>query len=325
MALLHCEGSETLARTHVLEADPKTVHWGYFDPTLSPVLEIESGDTVTIHTVSGGKAVTPGGDFGVPPELRRIHEEVTDRREPGHILTGPIAIRGATPGDVIEIHIREVKLKQDWGWNVIRPLMGALPDDFPEYRLVHLPLDMKRNVAKLPWGVELPLSPFFGVMGVAPPKPWGRISSIEPRAHGGNIDCKELGPGATLYLPVFNSGGLFSTGDGHAAQGDGEVCVTAIETALIGTFEFVLRRDLRLRRPRAETATHFITFGMHGDLDDAAKRATRDMIGLIRERSNLAPESAYMLCSIAADLRVTQIVNGEKGCHMMLPKAALHG
>lgn len=310
---------------HELQSSPDTVHWGYFDGALKPVLTVAPGDSVTVHTVSGGKQVTPGGDFDVPPELRRIHEQVTDRREPGHILTGPIAVRGAAPGDVIEVRIHEVRLRQNWGWNVIRPLMGALPDEFPEFRLVHLPLDTERNVARLPWDVELPLAPFFGVMGVAPPKAWGRISSIEPRAHGGNIDCKELRPGATLYLPVFNDGGLLSVGDGHAAQGDGEVCVTAIETALSGTFELILRRDLRLRRPRAETATHFITFGMHADLDDAAKRAVRDMIGLIRERSNLSPESAYMLCSIAADLRVSQVVNGEKGCHMMLPKATLHG
>ncbi len=124
---------------------------------------------------------------------------------------------------------------------------------------------------------------------------------------------------------MFNEGALFSTGDGHAAQGDGEVCVTAIETALSGTFEFVLRRDMRLRRPRAETATHFITLGMHADLDDAAKRAVRDMIGLVRERSNMSPESAYMLCSIAGDLRISQIVNGEKGCHMMVAKNVMHG
>ena len=310
---------------HELHASPETVHWGYFDGTLPPVLTIDSGDSVTIHTVSGNKAVTPRGDFEVPPELRRIHEEVTEKREPGHILTGPIAVRGAAPGDVLEVRIHDVKLRQDWGWNVVRPLMGALPDDFSEFRLVHLPLDKERNVAKLPWGVDLPLSPFFGVMGVAPPKAWGRISSIEPRAHGGNIDCKELGAGATLYLPVFNQGALFSTGDGHAAQGDGEVCVTAIETALTGSFEFILRRDMRLRRPRAETATHLISLGMHVDLDDAAKRAVRDMIGMIRERSNMAPESAYMLCSIAGDLRISQIVNGEKGCHMMLAKKLLGG
>ena len=310
---------------HELHASPETVHWGYFDGTLPPVLTIDSGDSVTIHTVSGNKAVTPRGDFEVPPELRRIHEEVTEKREPGHILTGPIAVRGAAPGDVLEVRIHDVRLRQDWGWNVVRPLMGALPDDFSEFRLVHLPLDKERNVAKLPWGVDLPLSPFFGVMGVAPPKAWGRISSIEPRAHGGNIDCKELGAGATLYLPVFNQGALFSTGDGHAAQGDGEVCVTAIETALTGSFEFILRRDMRLRRPRAETATHLISLGMHVDLDDAAKRAVRDMIGMIRERSNMAPESAYMLCSIAGDLRISQIVNGEKGCHMMVAKKLLGG
>ncbi len=135
---------------HELQASPETVHWGYFDSALKPALTIASGDTVTIHTVSGGKQVTPRGEFEVPPELRRIHEQVTEKREPGHILTGPIAIRGAAPGDVLEVRILEVELRQDRGWNETAALMGALPDDFPEFRLVHLPLDMKRNVAKLP-------------------------------------------------------------------------------------------------------------------------------------------------------------------------------
>lgn len=308
---------------HELHASPETVHWGYFDGTLPPVLTIDSGDSVTIHTVSGGKAVTPRGDFDVPPELRRIHEEVTEKREPGHILTGPIAVRGAAPGDVLEVRIHDVKLRQDWGWNVVRPLMGALPDDFSEFRLVHLPLDKERNVAKLPWGVDLPLSPFFGVMGVAPPKAWGRISSIEPRAHGGNIDCKELGAGATLYLPVFNQGALFSTGDGHAAQGDGEVDQTAIETSLRGSLQLVVRKDLHLDWPVAETPTHWITMGMDADLPTATRIAIEQMVALIGRRSSLSRMEAYQLASIAADLRITQLVDGNVGVHMMLPRAIL--
>ena len=147
---------------------------------------------------------------------------------------------------MLEVEILDVKLRQDWGYNIIRPLAGTLPDDFHETRLMHIPLDEERKVGRLPWGLELPLAPFFGVMGVAPPPHWGRITSIVPRAHGGNLDNKELGAGATLYLPVFVEGALFSCGDGHGAQGDGEVCVTAIETALQGTFEIVLRKDLQL-------------------------------------------------------------------------------
>src|ERR1700761_1849534 len=186
--------------------------------------------------------------------MHDVHAK-SERMLPGHILTGPIAVRGAEPGDVLEVDIIDVKLRQDWGWNIIRPLVGPLPDDFPEGRLINIPLDQKRMIGHMPWGLELPLAPFFGVMGVAPPKGWGRITSVAPQATGGNLDNKELGAGSTLYLPVFVEGGLFSCGDGHGAQGDGEVCITAIETALKGTFRFTVRDDLHLVRPRAETPT----------------------------------------------------------------------
>jgi acetamidase/formamidase len=190
-------------------------------------------------------------------------------------------------------------------------------------RLMHTALDAARGIGRLPWGTELPLRPFFGVMGVAPPAAWGRLSSVQPRAHGGNLDNKELIAGTTLYL-VWHEGALFSAGDGHAVQGDGEVCVTAIETALTGTFEFRLRDDLgALRFPQAETADAYITMAADPDLDDAAKDALRDMIALIQRRANLDAAEAYMLCSLAADVRVTQLVNEQKGCHVVLLKSAL--
>jgi acetamidase/formamidase len=307
---------------HHVKANATTCHWGFFDATLKPRLVIESGERVTIDTVSGPPNVVPASGFHVPPELAEIHERA-ERTLPGHILTGPVAVTGAKPGDVLEVRILEVELRQDWGYNVIRPLAGTLPDDFHETRLLHIPLDMKRRIARLPWGTELPLRPFFGVMGTAPPPAWGRITSIVPRAHGGNLDNKELIPGSTLYLPVFVEGALFSCGDGHGVQGDGEVCVTAIETALQGTFELVLRKDLRLSYPRAETPTHYITMGMDPDLDQCVVIALRDMIRLICERSNLSREDAYTLCSLAADLRVTQTVNGSKGIHVMLEKSLI--
>jgi acetamidase/formamidase len=240
--------------------------------------------------------------------------------EPGHILTGPVAVDGAEPGDMLEVRILDIKVRQDWGFNLIMPLWGTLPDDFTEPRRLNIALDLDRNVAKLAWGLDLPLKPFFGVMGVAPPANWGRISSIQPRAHAGNLDNKELVKGATLFLPVHVPGALFSCGDGHGAQGDGEVNVTAIETALTGTFEFVLRKDLQLKGPRAETPSHYITMGIHPDLDRAAEEALREMIALIVERSTLTRHQAYALCSLAADLRITQTVNGSKGVHCMLAK-----
>ena len=313
-----------MAEHHELDASPETVHWGIFDASIPSVLEVESGDSVTLHCLSGTPDVMPHGKFEILPEHLDVHANVPP--EPvGHIMTGPVAVKGAEPGDVLEVRILDIRRRQDWGWNVIRPLLGALPEEFPDTRVLHIPLDRERMVAELPWGVDLPLNPFFGVVGVAPPPAWGRITSIIPRQHGGNMDIKDLLPGTTLYLPVFNDGALFSAGDGHAAQGDGEVCVTAIETCLSGTFELHVRKDIALDSPRAETSTHYITMAFDPDLDDAAKRALRDMLALIQEKTNLSKEDAYTLCSIAADLHVSQIVNVHKGVHMMLARSALHG
>jgi acetamidase/formamidase len=309
---------------HHLQASAETCHWGFFDAARKPSLTIDSGDRVTIDTLTGAPEFVPKAGFYVPPELADVHARAERFAGGPHILTGPVAIKGAKPGDVLEVRILDVKLRQDWGFNVIRPLAGTLQDDFHEMRLMHIPLDRERNVGRLPWGLELPLAPFFGIMGVAPPPAWGRITSIVPRAHGGNLDNKELVTGATLYLPVFVDGAMFSCGDGHGAQGDGEVCVTAIETALQGTFEFILRDDVRLSYPRAETPKHYITMGMDPDLDQCAVIALRDMIKLICARSNLSKEDAYTLCSLAADLHVTQTVNGSKGIHVMLEKSLLH-
>jgi acetamidase/formamidase len=248
----------------------------------------------------------------------------SERMVPGHILTGPVAVEGAEPGDVLEVEILDIKLRQNWGYNIIRPLMGTLPDDFQDFRLLNIPLDKERMAGQLPWGLDLPLAPFFGVMGTAPPLAWGRITSLVPRAMGGNLDNKELTPGAKLYLPVFIPGGNFSCGDGHGVQGDGEVCVTAIETALQGKFILRLRKDLRFTYPRAETATHYMTMAMDPDLDQCAVKALRDMIVLLGEKRNLSREDAYTLCSLAADLRVTQTVNGSKGIHCMIDKKVVH-
>ncbi|MEL6520330.1 MAG: acetamidase/formamidase family protein [Pseudomonadota bacterium] len=305
---------------HTLKASPETCCWGFFDSTVPPRLTIASGDSVTVETVTGGPDMLPPDGFEVPPELLDIHERA-ERMLPGHILTGPVAIEGAEPGDVLEVGIEEISLRTDWGYNMIRPLAGTLQDDFHQPRHLNIPLDRDAMVGKLPWGLDLPLKPFFGVMGVAPPPAWGRITSIVPRAHGGNLDNKELMAGATLLLPVFVPGAMFSCGDGHGAQGDGEVCVTAIETALTGTFTFNLRKGAGLCYPRAETPTHYITMGMDPDLDQCVVRALRDMIALLGELANLSAEDAYTLCSLAADLRVTQTVNGSKGIHCMIEKA----
>ncbi|HYM29895.1 MAG TPA: acetamidase/formamidase family protein [Candidatus Cybelea sp.] len=313
-----------MPKHHELHASPGTVHWGCFGATIPPVLRIESGDTVTIHSVNGAAEVMPEPPFEVLPEQREIHAKC--RQWPrGHILTGPIFVEGAMPGDALEVRVIDLKLRQNWGWNLIRPLAGTIPEDFPNTRLLHIPLERETMEAVMPWGTRIPLKPFFGVMGVAPPTSYGIIDTIVPREHGGNIDNKELGIGATLFLPVWNEGALFSAGDGHAVQGDGEVCITALETALSGTLELIVRKDLQLGFPRAETATHLISMGLNEDLDDAAKQALREMIRIIRERLNVSAEDAYTLCSLAVDFRVTQLVDGNKGIHGMLPKALLAG
>jgi acetamidase/formamidase len=239
------------------------------------------------------------------------------------MLTGPIHVDGALPGNVLQIDILEITPVDRWGYVAIMPLKGTLPDAFDEPAIMHPVIDLDRGTARLPWGTDITLDPFFGVIAVAPPPHWGRCSSIQPRKFGGNLDNKELRAGSTLYLPVFNEGALFSAGDGHGVQGDGEVCVTALETGLRGTFRLTVRCDLDYAYPFAETATHLISMGLHAELDEAARIAVREMIAHIRRRSSLSREEAYMLCSLAADLRVTQTVDGEKGCHMLLAKALL--
>jgi acetamidase/formamidase len=307
---------------HRLEAGADTVHWGYFDARLPAQLTLDSGDTVVISTVSGGRDVMPPPPLRVPEALAQIHAHQQPKL-PGHICTGPVAVRGAMQGQVLEVRIQAIELNYDWGYNYSGPLTGALPDDFPTRHLLHIPLDKSAMTARLPWGLRLPLRPFFGVMAVAPPAAWGSVSTLPPRRNGGNLDNKELIAGATLYLPIHVDGALFSVGDGHAVQGDGEVCVTAIETGLIGTFQLIVRADMRLEWPRAETPSHVMTMAFDPDLDDCAVIALRQMVELVAERVGISRQEAYQLCSLAADVRVTQLVNGAKGIHVMLDKAYL--
>lgn len=315
----------TPAKTHVLRSSPETIHWGFFDGGLEPVLTVDSGDRIVVESVSGNPEWMPAKSTGfeILPELKDIHQRAK-RGTGNHILTGPIYVRGAAIGDVLEVKILNIELRQNWGYNLFRAYMGTLPEDFPYYRLIHVALDKKSNMAVLSSGLKVPIRPFFGQLAVAPPKDFGRQNSKEPREFGGNLDCKELTAGSTIYLPVWNEGGLFSTGDGHAAQGDGEVNGTAIETALMGTFEFHVRKDLRWLLPRAETATHLITFGLNADLDDAARQALREMIDWITMITGISKDEAYSLSSFAVDLHVTQTVNNIKGVHAMIDRNILH-
>ncbi len=311
-----------MAQHHEIPATPENMVLGYLDATSPPVLEVESGDTVKLYSF-------PAGGMASLPEMSRVPADYlaalkTLPEGPGpHFLTGPVHVRGAQPGDTLQIDILDVEPTMDWGFVAILPLLGTLPDEFTDYETIHPPIDRVRGVCTLPWGTELPLDPFFGVIGVAPPKAWGRCGSPVPRAFGGNMDNKELKPGTTLFLPVFNEGALFMAGDGHGVQGDGEVCITALETGLSGTFRLTVRRDFKVEFPFAETPTHLMSIGLDEDLDDAAKQAVREMVMHVCRRTNLSRNQAYMLCSLIGDLRVTQTVDGNKGVHMMLAKSYL--
>lgn len=313
--------------THRLDASPENVHWGYFDAALAPRLTVQSGDTVEMLTVSGREEnlPPPGSGLAIPPALSAVLAKVKPEIGP-HILTGPVAVEGAEPGDTLEVRIERISIAADWGYNLVRPLVGTLPEDFPVHRVLHIPVDHARNTCRLPWGTELKLAPFFGVMGVAPPPVYGRISTAPPREHAGNLDNKELVAGTKLFLPVHAKGALFSAGDGHGVQGDGEVCISALEICLDGAFTLILHKGAvreAVKFPRAETPTHYISMGMNEDLDLAMKQALREMIAFIASRTNLSPLDAYQMCSLAADFHVTQTVNGVKGVHGMLAKSLI--
>ncbi|MBS0248060.1 MAG: acetamidase/formamidase family protein [Proteobacteria bacterium] len=313
-----------MGQHHILRGDVGAVHRGVFDATIKPVLRIASGDTVEVTTLSGNDENLPpaGSGFTVTAEHARVLAQVP-RGIGGHLMTGPIAVESAEPGDELIVDVLELGFAQPWGWNMIRPGAGTLPADFPILRHIFVPIDAARGIVTMPWGLELKVSPFFGVMGVAPRPADGACISNIPRDFGGNIDLKHLGVGAKLHLPVFNDGGLLSVGDGHAVQGDGEVCITAIETALKGKLRVTLAKRTGIDFPWAETPTHIITMGFNEDLDRAAEFALRAMIKKIGAINGLPPEDAYSLCSVAADVHVTQLVNVAKGIHVMIAKDLL--
>jgi acetamidase/formamidase len=313
------------ARSHQLKATPGTVAWGHYDAKKPPALRIKPGDALEVHTlITNSPARLERA--GVAPDqveqaLRDIHREVTDKGPGGHILTGPVYIEGAEPGDALEVRIEAVNLAIPYAYNAFGPRSGAIPEDFPRSKMRIIPLDAAQMVARFSEGVEVPLRPFFGSMGVAPPEASGRVNSAPPGVHAGNLDNKELVAGTTLLIPVHVPGALFQVGDGHAGQGDGEVDITALETSLTGRLRFFLRKGARLRWPRAETPTHFIAMGLDKDLDEAMKLAVREAVDLIAAEKGLDRDDAYMLCSVAVDFRVTQVVDGTKGVHAMIPKA----
>ena len=325
--LVTCSSSlfaQTAPTIHELKASPQTVHRGFFDASLKPVLTINSGDVVKLETATGNpryfeRLGVPKDK--IPQELYAVYEGVEGAGRGDHTLNGPIYVTGAQAGDMLEIRIRSIDLRLPIAGQGFVPGRGLLSDEFPVAKDRVLWLDLKNKTTEYAPGVVVPLKPFWGVIGVAPPAAMGRVSSGPPDIFGGNMDNRDLIGGTTLYLPVFEPGGLLSVGDGHAAQGYGEICLSAIETSLKGEIQVVLHKNTRLQQPRAETPTHYMTMGLHQDLDEAAKIAAREMLDWIVELKGLRRDDAYMLASSVMDLVVTQVVDGTKGIHAFMPKA----
>jgi len=311
-------------KTHDLRLLPENVHWGYFDARLKPALRINSGDTVRVETMlaRGVERLTLAGvaDSEIPQSLKAVDRAVTDRLGP-HPLTGPVYVEGAEPGDAIEVKFLGFEFLHPYGVSNFFPFLGTLPEDFPFVKSKLVRFDVKAGTAEFLPGITLKLAPFFGTVGVALPSITGRTSSMPPGPYAGNLDNKELIAGSSLFIPVHVPGALLSMGDAHAMQGDGEVSVAALETSVRGTIQVILHKGMRLKWPRAETPTHYIAIGLHTDLDEAARLATREMIDFLAAEKNLSRDEAYILCSLGVDLHITQLVDGTKGVHAMIAKS----
>jgi acetamidase/formamidase len=312
---------------HSLKATCDTVHFGGFSSKLAPALVVQSGDRIQVETYSGFNVAEQAPPEFFTPAFQQICRELPAHRRINrgpHLLTGPIVVDGAMPGDVLEVRLEEIALSLPMGFNAIRPGWGGLPQRFNQPALRFIPLDLQQQTAEFPpgSGITIPLKPFFGILGVATAD--SARSSIPPGAYGGNIDNRHLQAGSRLFLPVLVPGALFSIGDGHAVQGDGEVDVTAIEASMNGTIQLILRRDLTLTQPFAETPTDYISMGFGETLDSAFEMALQQMLHFLETVVGLDAEEAYVLCSLAVHFHITQVVNTpQKGVHGLLPKAIL--
>jgi acetamidase/formamidase len=318
--------AQTAPKTYELKATPATTFYRFLDATTKPVLTINSGDIVKLETATG----TPGyfERLGVPKD--KIPAELyatfqgadNDGARRDHTLTGPIYITGAAEGDMLEIRLRSIDLRLPIAGQAIGPNGGTLPGEFASPRDKVLYLDLKNKTAEYAPGVVVPLrKPFWGSIAVVPPASIGRVTDQRPNVYGGNMDNSDLTAGTTVYLPVFVPGALLSIGDGHAAQGHGEVGGSAIETSLKGEIQVILHKGTRIALPRAETPTEYMTMAFNEDLDEATKIATREMLDWLVEMKGISREDAYLVASAAMDLRVTQVVDGAKGVHAVIAKS----
>jgi acetamidase/formamidase len=326
--------------TQTLLATPSTVAWGFYSAHAKPALTVHTGDTVIMQTASTCGTPERLQSEGVKPSeipdwLGPLYKGVAaaDRGPGGHILTGPVAIAEAEPGDVLEVRVLKISIDTDFACNGFGAGRGFLPDDFPYGRTKIIPLDRDKMTAAFAPGITIPLHPFFGSMGIAPPESAGKWNSAPPWMHGGNMDNKELTAGSVIFYPVHAAGALFEAGDGHAGQGNGEVDITALETFLTGTFQFVVHKGEASREhllwPRAETPTAYIAMGFHEDLKTATEMAVRNMITFLSEQNpdypHLSRDDAYALISTACDVNITQLVDTKSGVHVMCPKVLFTG
>jgi acetamidase/formamidase len=320
-----------VGHVHIVNSTKETVRLGVFDANLPPILTIESGDRVSFPNTWSHflNQFQPGVQIDRLAELRAANPG----RGP-HSIIGPIAVKDAEPGDVVEIRYRRLH-PVTWGAVLNNPGSlgtGLLPQDFPQGQIKYVDLDLTAMQGKFAPNINIPLTPFQGTLGVAPPDGFfpplspGVTSSVPPGPHGGNLDLRELTEGSILYLPVWHPGGLIYTGDSHAVQGDGEISLSALETAMQEVLiEVVLHKQKKFQWPIAETETHWITVGLDKDLNTAMTLAARNAIDFLATRAGLTRHDAYALCSIAASFRVTQVVDIVRGVHAMIPKSLFAG
>jgi len=308
------------------------VLWGYLAANLTPALTIKSGQIVQIEALSHQGLTThqdPAEFFStygiaaedVLPDALAVFSHV--KRPKGaavHILTGPIYVDGAEPGDILEVRVLDIKFRVPYGVNNTGPGKGVLPNLLKAQSVRLIRVDLERRVALFSDDIEIPLNPFMGIMAVSPPRSLGMVSSTPPGAWGGNMDLKFLGPGATLYLPVFNPGAQFFTGDGHAVQGDGEVDGGAIEISLAPTLQFFVHKGKSIKLPRVETATHYLTTGLSVDLNEATKIALEEAVGFLQSEKGLSAADAYALSSLAVDLGIGEAVDVVNLVYAKIPK-----
>lgn len=318
-------------KVHVVESSNQTVKLGVFDTTVAPILTVESGDTISYTNTWSHflNQMQPGVPVEKLADLRKSN--------PGkgpHSIIGPIAVNGAEPGDVLEVRYRRFR---PFPWAAVFNNPGALgtgllAQDFPQGQVKYVDLDLKNMKTQFAPNINVPLQPFQGTLGLAPPDGYypplspGVTSSVPPGPHGGNIDLRELSEGSTLFIPVWKKGALIYTGDSHAVQGDGEISLTALETRMEEMrIQVVLHKQKNFAWPIAETSTHWITLGMDKDLNLAMAAAARNAIKFLSSRARITDLDAYGLCSIACSFRVTQVVDIMRGVHAMIPKSLFTG